>query len=127
MAGNFQSNHRRGELLFGSITLEEGNNGVIVSAQRAGQTYTDDCIWVVENPYKGVNLFIQIFDFMMIAYKVVIAGFITAFLVWFLGIRRVSKGPRWQRVILWTIFVLLSLGSLIILLIKYFISNMMGA
>lgn len=116
----------KGIIIWDGINLQDGNNGIIVTATQDGKTYSDDCVWVLENPSQGMNLFIKIFDFMMIAHKVVIGGIIAALLVWFFGIRRASAGPKWKKVIYWTVFSVLLASSILILLAKVFISNMMG-
>lgn len=116
----------KGIIVWDGIVLQNGNNGIIVTAAQYGKTYADDCVWVLEDPYQGMNLFIKIFDFMMIANKVIIAGIIAAFLVWLFGIRKVVDGPRWKKIIYWTVFIVLLIGSILILVAKLFISNMMG-
>jgi beta-galactosidase len=116
----------KGIITWDGITLQKGNNGIIVSGTKKGNTYYDDCVWVLENPYGGMNLFIKIFDFMTIAYSVVIGGLICAFLIWIFGIRKVRRGPRWKKIILWVIFILFALVSILILLAKFYTSNMMG-
>ena len=116
----------KGIIVWDGITLGSGNNGIVVRATKDGRTYTDDCVWVLENPYEGINLFIKIFDFLMIAYKVILGAMIAAFLVWLLGIRKVRKGPKWKKIVLWAVFSMLVAASLIILLVKYIISIRMG-
>jgi len=51
-------------IIWENIMLEQGNNGIIVIASQDEKTYTDDCVWVIENPYAGINLFRKIFDFL---------------------------------------------------------------
>ena len=116
----------KGILIWEGIELEDGNNGVIVQAMHNGQTITDECIWVIENPYSGINLFIRIFDFMQIAYTVAIGGFIIAVLIWVLVIRRLKKDQKLARIVLWIITVLIALLSLLVALGKIAITNMMG-
>ncbi len=116
----------KGIIIWEGISLEEGNNGIIIRATKNGQTITDSCVWVIENPYAGMNLFIKIFDFFSIAYKVATGGLIAAFLVWLLGIRHIRRRHLLKKIILWAIFTILSLGSILIILAKYFITNRMG-
>lgn len=117
----------KGIITWDGIILQEGNNGIVVSAVKDRIAFTDDCVWVLENPYQqGSSLFINIFDFMMIVYKVVITGIIAAFFVWLFGIRKVRKGPGWKIVIYWTVVIVLLTCSILILGAKFFISNMMG-
>ena len=116
----------KGIVTWDGITLQNGNNGIIVSGTKDGETYYDDCTWVIENPYSGMNLFIKIFDFMTIAYRVVIGGIICAFLIWLFGVRKVRSGPKWKKIVLWGIIVLFTLSSILILLVKYYISNRLG-
>ncbi|MDN5212929.1 glycoside hydrolase family 2 TIM barrel-domain containing protein [Fulvivirgaceae bacterium BMA12] len=116
----------KGIIIWEGIKLKSGNNGIIVRGTKSGRTFTDDCVFVLENPYEGINLFIKIFDFMTIAHQVVIGGLIAAFLVWLFGIRKVRRGPKWKKITLWIVFILLVAVSLLILGAKFFISNMMG-
>ncbi len=116
----------KGIIVWEGVKLSNGNNGIIVKATKNGRTYTDDCMWVLDKPYAGMNLFIRIFDFMMIANKVAIGGFIAAILIWLFGIRQVKKRSKLKKFILWTIFIVLVLSSVLILLGKYFMASMMG-
>ncbi len=116
----------KGIITWDGINLQNGNNGIIVSGSKNGKTYYDDCVWVLESPYSGMNLFIKVFDFMTIAYRVVIIGLICTFLIWMFGIRKVRRGPRWKKIILWVIFILFALVSILILLAKIYSVNMMG-
>lgn len=116
----------KGIIIWDNITLEKGNNGIIVQANKDGQTYTDDCVWIIEDAYGGLNLFMKIFDFLMVAHLYAIGGFVAAFLVWFFGIKRRPTSARWQRISLWVVFALFVLASLLILFVKFYISNMMG-
>lgn len=116
----------KGIVVWEDIQLQTGNNGIIVQAKKGGQTYTDDCVWVVENPYAGMNLFIKIFDFMMVANRYIIGGLVAAALVWFFGIRRNRKSARWKKIGLWTVFVLLVLASVLILAFKFYLQSRMG-
>jgi len=121
-----QKSPEKGIITWDEITLQEGNNGIIVSGTRDGKTYYDDCIWVLENPYGGMNLIIKVMDFMPIANRVAIGGLICAFLIWVFGIRKVRRGPRWKKIILWVVFVLIALVSILILLAKFYFSRMGG-
>lgn len=116
----------KGIITWDGISLQNGNNGIIVSGTKNGKTYYDDCVWVLESPYSGMNLFIKVFDFMTIAYRVVVAGLICTFLIWMFGIRKVRRGPRWKKIILWVIFILFALVTILILLAKIYSANMMG-
>jgi beta-galactosidase len=116
----------KGIITWDEITLQNGNNGIIVSSTRDGKTYYDDCTWVLERPFGGMNLIIKLMDFMTIAARVGIGGLIVAFLIWAFGIRKVRRGPRWKKIILWTITILIALVSILILLVKFYTSNMIG-
>ena len=116
----------KGIIIWDGIILQDGNNGIVVTAAKDGISFTDDCVWVLENPYQGINLFLKIFDFMMIAYEVVIGGLIAAFLVWLFGIRKVRKGPVWKKIIYWLVFIALLTGSILIFLAKIYILNRLG-
>ena len=123
----FQSRSpEKGIITWDGIRLQNGNNGIIVSGTWDGKTYYDDCTWVLEKPYGGMNLIIKVMDFMTIAYRVGIGGLICAFLIWVFGIRKVRSGPRWKKIILWVIFILIALVSILILLVKFYTSNMLG-
>jgi beta-galactosidase len=116
----------KGIIIWDNIMLDEGNNSIVVTTQAGGQTYVDDCLWVLENPYAGMNLFIKIFDFMTIAYKVAIAGFILAIIIWIFGIRKIRRNQRFRKFVLWTLFTIVTLASVAIALGKFAITNMMG-
>jgi beta-galactosidase len=116
----------KGIIIWEGITLELGNNSVVVRGSKDGKTYTDDCVWVIEKPYEGMNLFIKIFDFMKSGYQLAFAGLIGAFLIWLFGIRKRKKRPKWKKVVLWTFIVLLALISALIAFGKYYMSNMIG-
>ena len=70
------------------------------------------------------QFFIIIFDFMMIAYKVVIAEIIVNFFL--LGIRKVINRSGWKKIIFRAIFIVLLTNSILILCAKFFILNMIG-
>lgn len=116
----------KGIVVWDSIVLEKGNNGIVVTAMKNGRTYSDNCVWVLENPYSGMNLFVKIFDFMMIAYQVAIGGLIIALLIWLFGIRTTKRRAKFKRFLLWTVFLIFFLGSTLILLIKFFLPKLMG-
>ena len=117
---------QKGIIIWENVSLEKGNNGIIVQASQNGQTYTDDCVWVIEDSYSGVNLFINIFDFLSVGHLYAIGGLVLAFLMWFVGLRKRPKRARWKRIGLRIGMIVLILVSLIILLMKYYVSNMMG-
>ena len=120
----------KGIITWNDITLEKGNNGIIVKGVKEGEEYTDDCVWVLENPYAGMNFFIKMFDFLMVAYRYIIGGLVAAFLVWYYGIRKFKKKRKkpalWKRFSLWTLFILLILASLLIFAVKFYVTNMFG-
>ena len=116
----------KGIVVWEGVKLEEGNNGIIVQAIKDGRPYSDDCTWVIESTFGGMNLFIKIFDLMAIAYKVAIGGFAISFLVWFFGIRNVRKRLKWKRFGLWLVVAIFFIASVLVLLAKIGISNMMG-
>ena len=119
-------NPEKGIIIWDGITLQKGNNSIIVSASKDGESYTDGCTWVIEDPYEGTNLFIKIFDFMTIANKVGIAGLVVAFLIWLFGIRMRRNRPKWKKILLWIVVVLVALISIAVLIAKYYMSNTMG-
>ncbi|WP_158069606.1 glycoside hydrolase family 2 protein [Moorena bouillonii] len=118
-------NPKKGIVSWEDITLQIGNNEIIVSGSKDGKIYYDSCVWVFEEQYSGMNLFIKIFDFMKVAYKVAFAMLIAAFLLWFLVLRRIIKA-KWKRIALWGVVVLLTLLSILVAFSKYYMSNMMG-
>jgi beta-galactosidase len=118
--------HEKGIITWDEITLQDGNNGIIVSGTKDGETYYDDCTWVLEKPYSGMNLIIKVMDFMPIANRVAIGGVIVAFMIWLLGIRKIRRGPRWKKIILWIILILIALISILILLAKAYTASMGG-
>ncbi|MCG8310887.1 MAG: hypothetical protein MI975_26095 [Cytophagales bacterium] len=117
----------KGIILWEGIELNEGNNGIIVKAEKDGIAYTDDCVWVLENPYTGMNLFIKVFDFMSIAYPVAGGGMVLSILVWFFGIRNIRKRHKLKRLVMWAVFVILFTTSLLIGIGKIAITNLLGA
>jgi beta-galactosidase len=117
----------KGIITWDGITLAKGNNGIIVQAEKDGEAYMDDCVWIVESPYAGMNLFIRIFDFLMVANRYIIGGAIASFLVWFFGIRRHQGAGLWKKAGLWTLFVLLALVTLLILAFKLLLPMLFGA
>ena len=46
----------KGTIMWDDIKLQKGNNGIIVRGEKNGKTYVDDCVWVLESPYSGMNL-----------------------------------------------------------------------
>lgn len=117
----------KGIIIWDNITLEKGNNGVIITAEKGGTTYQDDCTWVIEAPFEGTNLFRQIFDLMMIAHKLAFTCLAIGFLIWLFGIRKAKKGQTFKKIILWTVFTVFTLTGILILLLKYYMSSTMGA
>ena len=97
-----------------------------MSGTEDGKTYYDDCTWVLEKPYGGINLIIKVMDFMTIANRVAIGGLIVAFMIWLFGIRKIRRGPRWKKIILWVILILIALISILILLAKAYTASMGG-
>lgn len=116
----------KGIVVWENIVLEEGNNGVIVEASKDGKVFSDNCVWVIENPYAGMNLFIKIFDFMSIANKVAIGGLVLALLIWLFGIRKIKEGKKFKKFMLKTLFIVIILASVLLLLGKFAISNLLG-
>ena len=116
----------KGIVTWDGILLQNGNNGIIVSGSREGKTYYDDCTWVLEKPFSGMNMVIKVFNFMTFAHWVGIGGLILSVLIWIFGIRKPRRGPRWKRILLWILLVLIALVSILILLAKFFIYNMGG-
>lgn len=116
----------KGIIVWDNITLSEGTNGVIVQATKDGKTYTDECVWMRENPYKGLNLFRTIFEFLMVAWYWIGAGVLATAFVWFKGIRNRKNAPKWQRILLWTLFIVLLLVTLLMLFAKLYIPSMLG-
>ena len=115
-----------GIIIWEDIQLQQGNNGIFVEANNDAQTIKDECVWVIENEYGGMNLFLKIFDFLMVANRYIIGGLILAFLVWWRGIRRNRKAAKWKQVGLWTIFTIIMVVTLAILAMKTGIPLLMG-
>ncbi|MFY0654572.1 MAG: hypothetical protein JXQ96_21230 [Cyclobacteriaceae bacterium] len=116
----------KGIVTWDNITLDKGNNGIIVQANHNGKTYTDDCTWVLEDPYEGRNLALKLFGFLMVAHQYAIGGLVTACLIWFFGIRNRKLSPKWQRIVLWIVLSLITIVSLLIAFVKIYFSIIMG-
>jgi len=116
----------KGIIVWDDIKLQKGNNGIIVRAEKNGKSYVDDCVWVLEGPFTGMNLGIKIFGFMMHANKAAIIGFSAAILLWFFGIRSIKKRAKFKRFVLWTFVWILIIGAGLVLLANYLISNNLG-
>lgn len=106
------------------IILEEGVNGVLVKAIQNDTTYTDEVTWMYESAYKGTNLIIRIFDWLPVAKYWIGGGFLLALFTWLLGIRRNKNRPKWQRILLWLIFIALVLVTLAMFLFNAYILSM---
>ena len=63
---------------------------------------------------------------MTIANKVAISGLVLALLIWLFGIRKINKKKKLKRFMMKTLFILILLGSVLILVGKFAISNLMG-
>ena len=57
---------QKGIIIWDNIILDNGNNGIVVRAEKDGKIIVDDCLWVYETAFSGMNLGIKIFGFLMI-------------------------------------------------------------
>ena len=73
------------------------------------------------------NLFIRIFDFLIIAWQVAAAGLAAAFAVWWLGLRKRKKLAKWEKILYRTVIAVLVVGSLLVIAAKLYIPTMFGA
>jgi beta-galactosidase len=116
----------KGIIKWENIKLDKGNNGIVVRAEQDGKSYVDDCVWVLESPFSGMNLGIMIFGFMMHANTVAIIGFAAAIFLWFFWIRNIRKRAKFKRFVLWTLVWILIIGSALVLILKLLMSTFMG-
>lgn len=116
----------KGIVVWKNIGLKQGNNGIIVKGSKDGNDYTDDCVWVVEGPFSGVNLVINIMNLIRMAHLLAAGFVVTALLIWLLGIRRLNKRRKGMRRLLYFFFYLLLVCSAILLVGQYFVTHMVG-
>jgi beta-galactosidase len=115
-------------IVWENIELTPGNNAIVVKGNSSGKEITDSCVWSVEESWKGMNMFIRVFDIIMISWKIVIAELIIVWLVWLWMIRkrRRMKQPLWKRIIGWTLVVILLLSAVLLIAVKLFLPTLMG-
>jgi beta-galactosidase len=110
-----------GIAIWEDIALMKGNNGVIVSATKAGVNYTDDVLWVYESPYSGMRLMIKVFDILPHATTYGIVGLVLGIILWvFVSGKKKGKLKKYS---LRFISVLVILASLLIIVAKIVITN----
>ena len=107
------------------IFLELGTNEIIVSATKDDVNYTNDCVWMYEKGYVGMNLNIKVFDFLMVAWQCIISGVIASILFWFFGVKRVKKSQKLKYYSAILIFSVLTLATLIMLFAKLYIPTLL--
>ncbi|WP_020528923.1 glycoside hydrolase family 2 protein [Flexithrix dorotheae] len=117
----------KGIIIWENIKLQPGNNGIIAKAEKDGKVYLDDCVWLLESPYKGMNLFIKIMDLMNYALQIAMVGLFLAVFIWFFGIRKLNKSQKFSRFILWTFVILIFLCSVLVLGFQILMSQVMGS
>jgi len=116
-----------GIVVWEGINLNKGNNGIVISAQKDGRTYTDDCVWVYESPYTGMRLIIKLFDFMPHAINFGIGGLALGIIFWFASKKkRSSKRRGFGKWLLRVMSVFISILSVISIAVKLIISSAMG-
>ena len=112
-----------GIIVWKNITLDDGANHLFVQAIQSDSTYTDEVTWMYEHPFKGNNLVIKIFDWMMNAWYWIGGGILLTFLMWFFGIRKNKQRPKWQRFLVWTTFVILFLITIGMVVLQVFMTS----
>ncbi|MBX2842455.1 MAG: hypothetical protein KTR26_11840 [Flammeovirgaceae bacterium] len=117
----------KGIIVWENIKLKPGNNGIIAKAEKDGKVYLDDCTWVLESPYKGMNMMIKIMDLINYATQIALAGFSLVILIWFFGIRKLKKSQKFPKFLLWILVILILLGSTFILVFQFLMNQVMGS
>ena len=112
-----------GMVIWEDITLNEGANHLFVKATQNGITYTDEVSWMYEHPFKGSNMIIKVFDWMMNAWYWIGGSAFLTFLMWFFGIRKNRHPPKWQRFLVWIVFVVLLLITLAMFVMKIYMAS----
>ena len=87
--------------------------------------YTNDCVWMYEKDYAGMNLNIKVFDFLMVAWQWIIIGAIASVLVWFYGVKRYKKSHKLKYYSVAFVFCVLTLSTLIMLFAKLYIPSLL--
>lgn len=116
----------KGIALWKDISLKEGANTLFVKATQNNKTYTDEVTWMYESPYKGANLAIRIYDWLQNAKYWIGGGLLLTLLTWFLGIRKNKHRSKWQRILIWLLFVILILITLAMFGLNILLSNMLA-
>ncbi len=116
----------KGMVTWENIQLNNGVNGIIVTGEKNGRKYTDDCVWVVEGTFQGLNLFRKILDFTMVAWWWIAGFFVMALIIYFRGIKKSKYSVRWKRILWWTAFVVIALICLLMLAVKVFVPMLFG-
>lgn len=110
-----------GIALWEDVALIPGNNGIIVTASKDGINYTDDCVWVYENPFSGMRLMIKVFDFLPGATTYGIIGLILGIILWALGSGK--NTGKFKKFGFRFMSILVIIASFLIIIAKIVITN----
>ena len=108
-----------------NIALKKGNNGIVVTAEQNGKTFTDSCVWVTDSGF-GMTSFIKIYDFLTYIPYIVVVGLLLLVWLWFKGWRRKAKTAKWKRRLAKTFFFILLLVELLLLALKIMMGMALG-
>ena len=114
-----------GIVLWEGINLNKGNNGIIVRGRSNDQTYSDDCVWVLEKS-GGMRLAAKIYNLLNQATLILIIGLLILSGLWFIVWRRKIWTVKWKRVTAKIVFFILLLAEMGLLVVKIYISTAMG-
>ena len=115
----------KGVVVWENIGLELGANGIIVRAIKNDVNYTNDCVWMYEKDYVGMNFNIKVFDFLMVAWQWIIIGAIASILIWFYGVKRYKNSHKLKYYSVVFIFCVLTLSTLIMLFVKFYVPSLL--
>ncbi|MEM9328491.1 MAG: glycoside hydrolase family 2 TIM barrel-domain containing protein, partial [Bacteroidota bacterium] len=116
----------KGMVVWPDVTLTDGANTVGVKAVAGEKEMVDEVVWMYEHPYKGANMAIKLFDWVVVAWYWVFGGLLLVFLTWFYGIRKSKARPTWQRVLAWIVLVILILIVVAMVALKILLSQVPG-
>ena len=116
---------KKGIALWTNIPLNDGKNGIYVTANQKEKTYTDEVTWMYESPFAKTNAIISIFAWLPNAKYWISGGFLLTLLTWFLGIRKNKERPKWKRGVVWLVFIILLVSTIAIFALNSYLVNML--
>lgn len=113
-----------GMVTWDNISLNKGNNGIVVTGESNGETLKDSCVWVLEG--FGTMQIAKIFDLMKYIPHALIIGLLLLIWLWFKGWRKKQETARWKRITARVFFFTIVVIKILMIVVKVLISSALG-